>query len=128
MQNLLSQNQEGLKIAPEGGFKGFGSLGLEGLTAESGGTVFNTFISTAIGVMTIIAFVWFVFTLFIGAYGVMSSGGDKQALESAKKKITTGLIGVVLIISAIFLFLLVGYIFGIPNILNPGEMIRQINN
>jgi len=123
MQNLIAE----IKIAPENGFRGFGSLGLEGASAGGAGTVFNTFISTAIGVMTIIAFIWFVFTLFIGAYGVMSSGGDKQALEAAKKKITTGLIGIVLIISAIFLFQLVGYILGIPNILNPGEMIRLIS-
>jgi hypothetical protein len=123
MNNLLTD----IKLAPESGFRGFGQLGLEGLSEESAGTTFNTFVSTAIGVMTIIAFVWFVFTLFVGAYGFMTAGGDKQALESAKKKITTGIIGVVIVIAAIFIFQLVGYILGIPNILNPGEMIRQIS-
>ena len=116
-----------IEIAPPGGFKGFGSLGLEGLTAESGGAIFNTFISTAIGVMTIVAFIWFVFLIFIGAFGVMTAGGDKQALESAKTRIRNGLIGVVIVIAAIFLFQLVGYILGIPNILNPGEAVRQIS-
>lgn len=121
--NSLAQ----INLAPAGGYKGFGSLGLEGLGAEGAGTIFNTFISTAIGTMTIVGFIWFVFVLFIGAYGVMTSGGDKQALETARKKITTGLIGIVLIVSAIFVFQLVGYILGIPNILNPGEAIRQIS-
>lgn len=124
--SLLAQND--IKLSPEGGFRGFGLLGLEGsLSAESAGAIFNKFISTAIGTMTIVGFIWFVFTLFIGAYGIMTSGGDKQALETARKKITTGLIGIVLIVSAVFVFQLVGYILGIPNILNPGEAVRQIS-
>ncbi len=93
-----------------GTFKGFGPLGSP---VGTGITNFSNFISTAIGLMTIIAFIWFVFVIFTGAIGIISSGGDKNALESAKKKITTGVVGVVVVITAIFVMDLIGTVFGI---------------
>lgn len=94
-----------------GTFKGFGPLGNP---QGTGINAFNTFISTAIGLMTIIAFIWFTFILIMGAIGIMSAGGDKAAIENARKKITNGIIGVVIVISSIFILSLIGTIFGIP--------------
>jgi hypothetical protein len=109
MKNLLAQ--ESLQIAPDkGGFTGFGPLGK--LNGTDGIDIFTNFISKIIGVLTIIAIIWFIFTFITGAIGIISSGGDKAALESAKKRITTGLIGLVLVIIAIFVIDLVGYFLG----------------
>ena len=66
-----------------------------------------------IGVMTVVAIIWFLFTLITGAISIIGSGGDKQALESARKKITTGVIGLVVVIASIFILDLIGTIFGI---------------
>jgi len=107
MTNLLAD----LQIAPNNGFTGFGPLGKP---TGTGITDLSNFISMAIGVMTIIAFIWFVFVIFTGAIGIISSGGDKQAVESARKKITSGIIGVVVVIAAIFVIDLIGTIFNIP--------------
>ena len=41
MKNLLAQ----VNLGPKGGFQGFGSLGLEGLTAEHAPLLFNQVIS-----------------------------------------------------------------------------------
>ena len=106
-----------------GQLKGFGPLGNpEG----SGINLFSRFISTTIGLMTIVAIIWFAFVLISGAIGMMGAGGDKQAMESARKRITSGLIGLVVVIAALFILDLVGTIFGIPNILNIGELFEQI--
>ena len=106
-----------------GELKGFGPLGNpEG----SGINLFSRFISTTIGLMTIVAIIWLAFVLISGALGVMGAGGDKQAMESARKRITSGLIGLVVVIAALFILDLVGTIFGIPNILNIGELFEQI--
>ena len=113
-----------IEIAP-GGFKGYGLYGLEGYGAASGGQIFNIFISRAISIMTIVAFVWFVFSVFTGAIGIISSGGDKQALEAARKKIMTGIIGIVVVVSAIFIVSLIGQFLGIENILNPAVLIEK---
>lgn len=106
-----------------GEFRGFGPLGNpEG----TGINLFSKFISTTIGLMTIIAIIWFTFVLISGAIGMMGAGGDKQAMESARKRITSGLIGLVVVIAALFILDLVGTLFGIPNILNIGELFEQI--
>jgi uncharacterized membrane protein len=111
-----------IPLAPEGGFKGFGPLGNpEG----SGIGAFSNFISSTIGLMTIIAIIWFVFVLIGGAIGMISSGGDKAQLESARKRITSGLIGLVVVIAATFILDFIGSIFDIP-ILNLGELFERI--
>lgn len=105
-----------------GNITGIGPLGKpEG----NGISNFQMFISTAIGIMTIVAFVWFLFTFITGAIAIISSGGDKQAYENARKKITTGIIGVIVVIAAIFVIDLVGTIFGIP-FLNITKLFNQV--
>jgi len=101
-----------------GGFKGFGKLGLENELATNADLVFGNFISSVIGLITIIAIVWFIFIFITGAVGIITSGGDKNSIESAKKKITSGIIGLVVTIFGIFIIKLIGYILGLPNILN----------
>jgi hypothetical protein len=116
--NKLAQ----IKLSPDEGFTGFGPLGKpEG----SGINIFATFISSAIGLMTIIAIIWFIFLLITGAYGIMSAGSDKAQLEAARKRITNGIIGIVVIIAAIFILDLIGFLFDIP-FLNIGELFEKI--
>jgi hypothetical protein len=113
MKNL----SDNLPIAPNGGFKGFGPLG--NLPEKSDGIViFTSFISKVIGVLTIIAIIWFIFTFIAGAISYMSAGGDKAAIESARKKIVNGVVGLIIVIISIFIISLIGYLIGIPDILN----------
>ncbi|HSX48982.1 MAG TPA: hypothetical protein VLE44_01870 [Candidatus Saccharimonadales bacterium] len=98
------------------GFSGFGPLGQSGANAP---TQFNDIISKIIGVMTVVSFIWFTFMVIIGAIRIVASGGDKASIESARKQITTGIIGVVIVVAAIFIVSLIGTILGIGNILNP---------
>src|SRR3972149_6541926 len=74
----------------------------------------------------IIAIIWFVFKFVSGAIGIISSGGDKASLETAKKNITTGVIGLVVVVAALFIVDLIGNLIGIPNILNLVELFQQI--
>lgn len=106
-----------------GDLSGFGDLGNPG---GNGVNIFSNFISSAIGLMTIIAIIWFVFVFFSGAIGIITAGGDKQALENSRKRIISGLIGLVVVIAAIFVVRLIGFLIGIPNILNIGQLFGQI--
>jgi len=115
MTNLIAQSS--IPLAPPGGFKGFGPLGNVTSSIEAIKTL-SKFISSTIGIMTIVAILWFIFVLVTGAIGIINAGGDKAALETAKKKITTGLIGLVVVIATIFIVSLVGRLIGIPDILN----------
>jgi hypothetical protein len=117
-------NLADIKLAPVGGFKGFGPLGLEG--GESAPAVFTKFISSTVGLLTIIAIIWFVILMIMGAIGIMSSGGDKASLETAKKRITTGIIGFVIVIAAIFIVQVIGRLLGIPSLLDLPVLLERI--
>ena len=114
MKNLLTQ----VNLYPDEGFEGFGKLGLEGEPATNASVIFKDFLSGVVGILTIIAIIWSLFTFITGAISYVSSGGDKARVESAGKKITNGIIGLVLVIISIFVIKLVGYLLGIPDILN----------
>lgn len=120
MKKLLAAD---IPLSPPGGFQGLGPLGKSGATAPA---QFEKIISTIIGVMTIIIFIWFAFQFIFGAIRIISSGGDKAAVEGARKQITTGIIGLIVTIAAVFIVQLIGSLLGIPNILNPASFIYQL--
>lgn len=115
-----------IPLSPGGGLRGKGPLGLEGESADAGPQVFDNAISTAVGIMTLIALIWFVFVFLGGAYGVITAGGDKAQLEAARKKIISGIIGVVMMVAAVFLINLIGNLIGLPDILSPSSMLQSI--
>ncbi len=120
MKNLLAATVD-IGTDP---LNGPGPLGNPG--GDAGGLL-NTFLSSVIGILTIIGFIFFTFVLISGAIGIISSGGDKVAYESARKRISTGLIGVVVIVAAIFIVRLVGALLGIEDsILDPGGVIEGL--
>ncbi|OGM05441.1 hypothetical protein A2125_01240 [Candidatus Woesebacteria bacterium GWB1_43_5] len=110
-----------------GNLRGLGPLGLEGAEGGAGAPgLFNKFLSGAIGLITIIAAIWFTINFFIGAIGVITAGGDKGKLENARSRIFVGVIGLVITIAAIFIIDLFGSIIGL-DILNPAEFIYQFS-
>ena len=109
-----------------GGLQGIGKLGLQGVACSEAPNILEEIISTTVAVMSIIAFIWFTFQLVSGALAIVNSGGDKGKLEDARNKITYGLIGVVVIVAAIFLVDLVGQILGIDTILSPADFLNNI--
>lgn len=108
------------------GFKGFGPLGLVNHSAEEAPSLFATFISSSVGLITIIGVIWFIFVIATGAVAIVGSGGDKNSMEAAKKKITSGIIGLVVTIAGLFIIDIIGNLLGIPDILNFTSMFSKI--
>ncbi len=119
MTNKLAQIDLGV-------LKGFGNIGLENKGAEEAPGIFNQFFSGFIGLLTIIAFLWFVINFFLGAFEIITAGGDKGKLENARRRLMTGIIGIVVVIAAIFIVQLIGSIIGIPDILKPTSILDTI--
>ncbi len=120
MNKLIAQVGENIGKPLEG----IGPLGTG--NPSDAPTMFNKILSGAIGLITVIGGLWFIFILFMGAVGLMTAGGDKAKVESSQKKITSGLIGLVVLVAGIFLLDLIGNLLGIGNILNPAELINSI--
>ena len=106
--------------------QGFGILGLEEGDATEAPSIFNKFLTSIVGIISVIAFIWFIFLIITGAISIMTAGGDKGAVQNAAKRITNGIIGLVVLVASLFIIQLFGTIMGIPNILNPGAVIPDI--
>lgn len=110
---------------PLGTLEGLGPLGKFNITKEMAVELFNTVLSNIIGVMTVVAGLWFIFQFIIGAFGWLTAGADKAAVENAQKRITNSLIGLAIVVAAIFLIDLLGTLMGLK-ILQPGTFILNI--
>lgn len=86
---------------------------------------FNKVLSVIIGVLTVVAGLWFIFNFFLGAFSWISAGSDKGSMENARKRMTNAVIGIVAVVAAIFIIDLVGGVLGL-DILSPGKFILSI--
>jgi len=103
--------------------EGLGPFGLQGRAAGQAPSLFNQILTMAIGIITIVAGIWFLFLLITGAIQWMGAGGDKGAIEDARKRILNGVIGLAIVVAAIFLVDIVGGLLGIADILDPASYI-----
>lgn len=114
------------------GFRGFGTLGLDQVTSSDPNTVasegiriFAVVLSSAVGIITFIGILWFVFNTTLGAVGLITGAGDKNKIAESRSKIIMGLVGLVVTISAIFLIQLFGILMGI-NVLDIKGIIESL--
>src|SRR5690606_13334237 len=84
---------------------------------------FARVISTTVAVLTVIAGIWFLFILISGGISIMSAGGDKGKYEAAKQKMSTGLVGLIIVIGAVFIIEIVALVIGVPDLLNIDALI-----
>lgn len=117
MKNLLAEN-----LGPP--LEGIGPLSKPGDIGNAA-NLFNQTISIVVGVLTVSAGIWFIFQFFIGAFGWVTSGGDKAKLQEARSRIVQSIIGLVVVIAGIFIIQLIGSFLGL-DILKPGEFVINV--
>lgn len=87
-----------------------------------GNTVYNTaavaasnfakILSNLLGIMTIIAGLWFMINLISGGYFYFSAAGSVDKMKSATERIGSSLIGLVVVIAAYAVISLIGGLLG----------------
>jgi len=87
--------------------------------------IFTNVISRTIGVMTIVAGIWFIFQFIIGGYSYMTAGGESQKMSQATQKITSALIGLAVIVAAYAIMSLLGELLGFK-FLNLEPLIEKL--
>jgi hypothetical protein len=118
MNNLLAISETPLGDP----FNGIGPLGSGGSQAP---TTFNNIITAAIGLITAVAGIWFIFLIVTGGIAWMGAGGDKAKVEDAQKRLSSGVIGLIIVIAGVYLADLIGYLLGL-NLLDPGGVIDTL--
>jgi len=95
------------------------------LTIEEALGRFNQVIENIVGILTVIAGIWFIFQFIIGGIVWLTAGNDKAKVESARAKITQGIIGLGVVIAAVFIIDLIGTLLGLE-ILRPGKFVIEM--
>jgi len=73
----------------------------------------SSVVTGAVNLLLILAALLFFFMLVVGGIQWIVSGGDKTGSENARKKITSALVGLVIVFSAWAIVKLIGALFGI---------------
>lgn len=71
----------------------------EGVQGLSGIEFFNKLLPNLISLSFVVATIIFVAIIIVGAIQWITSGGDKNSIESARGKITNALIGIIILFS-----------------------------
>ena len=87
---------------------------------------FDWILSVALGGFTLVAAIYFLFSLAVAAFTWMGAAGDTSKVEKARNSITNGLIGLVILVAVYAIAGIVGTMLGI-DILNPGELLLELD-
>lgn len=119
-----------LAQSPAAGFnvelEGIGPLGLEGLNPNQAGIGLTKILSGIIGIMTFAAGIWFVIRIFVGAYHFLAAGGDSSKVSNALETIRNAIIGLLIVIGAIFLISMLGKVLHVE-FLDVIEILNRIS-
>lgn len=96
---------------------------------EKGGAValLDSTLSTIIGVLTLIAFIFFVLQVIFAGYSFLSSQGDEKKIETARKRLTDGVLGITIVVVAFGLGALIARILGLGNIFDLATIFSKFN-
>lgn len=120
---VYAQTSLGGRIGEGEGLGPFANISLEngqGLVALTKG------ISALIGLMTVLAGIWFMFQFLIGGFYWITSGGEKSKLESARDRITNAFIGLVVVVAGWSILALAGQFLGLDTTISDPVNIMNL--
>lgn len=83
-------------------------------------------ISTVLGILTIVAVIYFTIQIIISGFSFMSSQGDPKAIDASKKKITNNILGLTIVVLAYGMGALISKILGINDVFNLNNVLTPI--
>lgn len=110
---------------PAGGFGPWGNIAAAGSGVAEAARIFTFTLSRIIGILTIIAGIWFIFNFIIGAFGFLTAGGSEEGIKKATAKIGQSILGLVVVVAAYAVISLLGALLGFE-ILNPQDIIPKL--
>lgn len=109
-----------------GNITGVGPLGNEITQSSEWQLRFSGIISNIIGVLTLVGALWFMFRIITAAIAWISAGGDKNAVEGSKQKITHAIIGLLIVVMSYGLIGVIGAFLGL-DIINLDQLLQGLS-
>lgn len=94
---------------------GYGNLSIDAPQASSGVDI-NTIFRFSVELLVVAGIVAALIYLLLAGIRWITSGGDKEKVEGARKGITYSIIGLVIILISFLIINLIGQIFGVGNL------------
>lgn len=79
-------------------------------------TQLEKYLTTIIGVLTIVGVLWFIFQVIIAGYAFISSSGDPKKMEKAQQQLMQSILGVVVVVASTIIVGLILKILGLGNV------------
>ncbi len=86
---------------------------VKNLTDKGGGGGISFLLNTVVELIFVASIISVVFMFLIAAFQMITSGGDKEAVAGARKRITYAIVGIVLLALTFFILRFLGDIIGI---------------
>ena len=112
------------KLIAENSIKG---LGIQPNSGTGSVSQLEKIISNVIGFITIIAFVFFLFQIIFAGFTFMSASGDEKKLETSRKKLTNGILGLTIVVVAYGLTAFIGKLLGLGNVFDLSLFFTNLN-
>ncbi len=85
-------------------------------------TKFEKLASNLIGILTIVAVLFFAIQIILAGFSFISSGGDEKVMETSRKKLTNSVLGLFIVIVAVGIGSLIAKLLGLNNIFDINQM------
>ncbi len=111
----MVQVHERLKMAfKEFNYEPFEGIGPFGQNQHSRNPidVLGNVLSRIIGILTLVAVIYFIFQVIFAGYTWISAGGDSQKVKLAQDKLWQSVLGLTIVIFAVAFVSLMGYLIG----------------
>jgi len=102
-------------------------VGIQVDESSNGVLELDNIISTVIGVLTLVAFIYFVIQVILAGYAFISGQGDEKKIESARKRLTDGILGITIVVIAFGITALIAKLIGLDNIFDLPTIIDKID-
>lgn len=99
--------------------------GAQVLRADAGANL-STLISNTIGLFFTIGGIGFIIMILWGAVNWILSGGDKEKIAAARKRITTAIIGIVVLSLTFVVALVIGQLTGVSDLMDGSFQIKGL--
>lgn len=100
--------------------------GLNPTSNQEATSMFEKLVSNLIGVITIVAVIFFIIQIIFAGYGFLSAQGDEKKMEINRAKLTNGVLGFFIIVVAVGLGTLISKILGLNNPLDIESMFTSL--
>jgi len=116
-----------VSIGKIGGGEGSGALNKAASSNPAGAAdAIVDGVSSIIGLLTIVAAIWFLIQFILGGFSWISAGGDKNKISEAQGKLSSAIIGLTVVVAGWAILALAGQFFGWTDILNPANVLKNL--